>query len=294
MIDKRLYSIFQKSSKTFFYSSLFFPTLTRRDVFALYGFVRKADNFVDSIPQDSNGFYSFKEKYYNALNGQISEDIIIDSFVDLLIRKDINPKLVDAFLNSMEMDMTKNSYYTLTETLNYIYGSAEVIGLMMVKILELDSKTIKYARYLGRSMQYINIIRDIAEDLNYKRSYFPLEEIEKYGLISLEYKHTKNKPENFKTFIKQQIKHYYNWQLNAEEGFKYLPKRYLIPIKTASEMYKWTAEQILKEPFVVYKQKVKPMITKILTKTIQNIIDPNKSSFTNLYYSLKKPILEKC
>ena len=294
MIDKRLYSIFQKGSKTFFYSSLFFPTITRRDVFTLYGFFRIADNFVDSIPQDINGFYSFKKKYYKSFNGQISGDIVIDSFVDLLIRKDINPKWVDAFLNSMEMDLTNNSYYTLDETLEYIYGSAEVIGLMMAKILGLNTNTSKYARYLGRSMQYINIIRDIAEDLNYKRSYFPLEEIEKYGLINLEYKHTKNNSENFKNFIKQQIKHYYNWQLQAEEGFKYLPKRYLIPVKTASEMYKWTAEQILKEPFLVYRQKVKPLITRILTKTIENIIDPHKSSFTNLPCLLKKPISEKC
>ena len=294
MIDKRLYSIFQKGSKTYFYSSLFFPTIIRKDVFVLYGFFRKADDFVDSIPQDINGFYNFKEKYYKSLKGYKTRDIVIDSFVHLLKEKEFDPQWVDSFFKSMEMDLTKKTYQTIDETLEYIYGAAEVIGLMMVKILGLDNNTYEYAKYLGRSMQYINFIRDIAEDLICKRIYFPLEEIEKYGLKSLEYDYTKNNIENFTDFIIEQIRHYCDWQFIAEKGFKYIPKRYLIPVKTASEMYKWTAGQILKEPFVVYSYKVKPFLTHILTKTIQNIIDPHKTSFNIFPCILTKPILERC
>ena len=102
MINKTIYSIFQLGSKTYFYSSLFFPTNLRKDVFTLYGFVRKADNYVDSIPQDINGFYEFKEKYYNAINGNKTNDIVIDSFVKLAIKKHFNPEWTEAFLNSME------------------------------------------------------------------------------------------------------------------------------------------------------------------------------------------------
>ena len=118
--------------------------------------------------------------------------------------------------------------------------------------------------------------------------------VEKYGLKSLEYDHTKNNSENFTDFIIEQIRHYCDWQFIAEKGFKYIPKRYLIPVKTASEMYKWTAGQILKEPFVVYSYKVKPFLTHILTKTIQNIIDPHKTSFNIFPCILTKPILERC
>jgi len=64
MINKTLFSIFKEGSKTYFYSSVFFPTYTKKDVFSLYGFVRKADNFVDSIPQNINGFYEFKNMIY--------------------------------------------------------------------------------------------------------------------------------------------------------------------------------------------------------------------------------------
>ena len=137
MIDRTLFSIFKQGSKTYFYSSLFFPSYIKEEVFSLYAFVRKADNYVDSIPQDIQSFYDFKEKYYSAINGTKTYDIVIDSFVNLMEKKEIDYTWVNAFLESMEMDITKNTYENIDETLHYIYGSAEIIGLMMAKIMNL-------------------------------------------------------------------------------------------------------------------------------------------------------------
>ena len=106
----------------------------------------------------------FKDGYYNALLGKCTSDIIINSFFELLHRKSFQSSWVDAFFKSMEMDLIKKRYETIEETLSYIYGSAEVIGLMMAKILDLDPQSYPFARYLGRAMQYINFIRDIDED----------------------------------------------------------------------------------------------------------------------------------
>ena len=69
--------------------------------------------------------------------------------------------------------------------------------------------------------------------------------------------------EGFQRFVQAQIRRYEHWQIEAEKGFRYIPHRYLIPIKTASEMYKWTAQKIEKNPFIVYKMKVKPSKTRI-------------------------------
>ncbi len=99
MINKTLFSIFKQGSKTYFYSSLFFPSYMKKDVFSLYGFVRKADNYVDSIPQNVNGFYEFKEKYFRALNGKKTDDIVIDSFVKLAEKRILNPNGQSHFLN---------------------------------------------------------------------------------------------------------------------------------------------------------------------------------------------------
>jgi len=281
MINKKLFSIFKEGSKTYFYSSLFFPTYTKKDVFSLYGFVRKADNYVDSIPQDINGFYEFKKKFNKGINGQKTGDIVIDSFVELAIRKDFDKKWVDAFLNSMEMDLYKTKYNNLNETIEYIYGSAEVIGLMMAKIINLPKESYHCARSLGRAMQYINFIRDISEDNKLGRIYFPYTDLDKYGITNLEYENVKRKPDEFLLFIKDQISRYCDWQSKAEEGYKFIPKRYLISIKTASEMYNWTAEQINKNPFIVYNEKVKPRIFNILSTTIMNIIDPKSPKRKN-------------
>jgi len=280
MINRTFYSIFQQGSRTYFYSSLFFPTRIKKDVFELYGFVRKADNYVDSIPQDVKGFKSFKETYYEGLKGNETGDIVIDSFIKLQKEKGFEQKWIDSFLSSMEMDLYKKNYHSLNETIDYIYGSAEVIGLMMSKILKLPSESFPYAQYLGRAMQYINFIRDISEDNMLGRSYLPSAEMHKFGLENLDYEYTQKHPEQFKDFIRTQIQRYCNWQYLAEQGYHYIPKRYLISIKTASEMYHWTAEQIYKNPFIVYEWKVKPWITKIITTTLINFIDPKNTNRT--------------
>lgn len=266
MVDRTLYSIFKEGSKTYFYSSLFFPMDVRGDVFKLYAFVRKADNFVDILPQQKEGFYRFWEDYQDALTGNVCGDVVIDSFVRMMKQRRFNEKWITAFFKSMEMDLHKNIYQTIDETIQYMHGSAEVIGLMMARIMGLPERSYECARYLGRAMQYINFIRDICEDLALGRQYLPRRELNKCGLESLEQKHIIENERRFTQFIHGQIAHYESWQKIAEKGFPYIPRRYFIPIKTASDMYKWTAEQIKKDPKIVYERKVKPSISYIVSR----------------------------
>ena len=275
MINKTIFSIFQQGSKTMFYSSIFLPKKIRKDVFALYGFVRTADDLVDTPYQDKADFYKFKEKYKQAQSGNTTGDIVIDSFAELEKRKNFDPKWTEAFLGSMEMDLTKKTYDTVEDVLEYVYGAAEVMGLYMVNILGLNKKSYLFSRYLGRALQCINAIRDIAEDHEFGRSYLPISDLEQYGLESLEYNYTRQHPKQFSEFMKAQISRYCHWQEIAEKGYEYVPKRYLIAIKTVSDMYNWTAEQILKNPFIVYEEKVKPIIFRIITTVLGNTINPN-------------------
>jgi phytoene synthase len=282
-IDKTFFSIFRKGSRTYFYSSLFFPMHIREEVFILYGFVRKTDNFVDVIPQNRDGFYDFKEKYYQAKQGKPAGDIVIDSFVSLAKRKGFQDEWVDAFLHSMELDLNKSRYETIEEVLEYIYGSAEVIGLMMAKIIGLPEESFEHAKYLGRAMQYINFIRDIAEDLELGRTYFPQTDLQKHGLVDLTSESVKEHPDDFARFIQTQLDRYCRWQKQAEEGYHFIPKRYLISIKTASEMYHWTAEQIEKHPFIIYEMKVKPMISQIILTVFSNLINTIGTKFSTSF-----------
>jgi len=136
--------------------------------------------------------------------------------------------------------------------------------------MELDSGSLPFARRLGRSMQYINFIRDIAEDNRLGRTYFPQDEMREFGLRSLNERDVVCEREGFKSFIQTQIRRYWDWQIEAEQGFRYLPRRFLIPIMTASDMYKWTALRIEKNPLIVYKMKVKPSKMKIFGSAFLN------------------------
>ena len=272
MVDRTLYSIFKEGSKTYFYSSLFFPMDIRSDVFVLYAFVRKADNFVDTIPQRKNEFYAFWEKYEKAFAGRLSEDIVIDSFVALMHRKKFDPKWVQAFFRAMDMDLKKQKYKNIEETKEYMYGSAEVVGLMMASIMELPRQSFECARYLGRAMQYINFIRDIREDLSLGRQYLPQSDLDNCKLDSLEHEYIRTRENEFNEFIRIQITRYEEWQRAAEQGFPYIPKRFFIPIKTASDMYNWTAVQIKKAPITVYSRKVKPSMPFIISRFVYSTL----------------------
>ncbi|WP_455382023.1 phytoene/squalene synthase family protein [Salinispira pacifica] len=260
---------FKAGSRTYYSSSVFFPEAVRTDVHILYGFVRVADNFVDAVPQDAAGFHDFCARYRRALSGSPTGDLIIDSFVDLLHRKNFDPQWVDAFLHSMELDLTKRTYDSLQETLEYIYGSAEVIGLFMARLLSLPEESHYAARMLGRSMQYINFIRDIREDITLGRRYLPLTGT---ALGSLDAASAAADPWEFSRFIRREVDLYRSWQREAEQGYRFIPRRYLVPIKTASDMYGWTARRIERNPFIVFEKKVKPARYRILLAALGNSV----------------------
>lgn len=256
--------IFRKGSKTYYFSSRFFPKKVREDVYILYGFVRVADNYVDSIPQNAKAFYDFRKTYEQALStGELSGNYIIDSFIDLQKRKRFDVKWTEAFLNSMQHDLVKSTCDTIEETLTYIYGSAEVIGLYMSRIMDLEEEALPYARMLGRAMQYINFIRDIQEDTTLKRRYLPLTNTSLTDLT--EETVLKNKDE-FIFFMRKEINRYMLWQKEASKGYKYIPRKYRISIMAAADMYCWTAKTIARDPLIVFEKRVKPSKTRIIRR----------------------------
>jgi phytoene synthase len=268
--------VFKAGSTTYFNSSLFFPPAMRAEVFALYGFVRVADNLVDAIPQDAAGFARFGARYRAALAGTPAADPIIDDFVALARRLEFDPAWTDAFLASMEADLTKRLYHTEEEALEYIYGSAEVIGLFMAKIMRLPEEAHHAARMLGRAMQFINFIRDVAEDTGLGRRYLPLERdgqpllegVPNDWLPDLGW--ARAKPAKWTAFVQGHLARYAGWQAEAEAGYRYLPRRARLAVRTAGDMYNWTARQIAQNPFVVFQRKVKPKRARIVLQALWN------------------------
>lgn len=264
--------IFKQGSTTYHTSSLFFPKKEREAVFTLYAFVRTVDDFVDMVPQDRQGFYDFKNAYTQSLAGKASDNEVIEAFIQLQRKYGFEQSWIDAFFASMEADITTPEYKTLNDTLSYIYGSAEVIGLMMARILNLPLESYPFAQMLGRAMQYINFLRDIKEDLELGRTYFPQEDFAQYSLPDLTQTTTQQHSSAFSAFMKKQSARYKEWQQEAEKGFDYIPQRFRIPIATASRMYLWTAQEIEKNPYRVYTEKIKPSRLRIITTLLTSLI----------------------
>ncbi len=149
-------------------------------VYAIYGYVRFADEIVDSF----HGFpkekllSEFREQTYAAISGKISLNPILNSFQDVVHTYGIEQSLIDTFLDSMEMDLHQR-FYSRSLYERYILGSAEVVGLMCLKVFTEGNKelyeSLKYpAMKLGAAFQKVNFLRDIKSDSqDLGRLYFP-------------------------------------------------------------------------------------------------------------------------
>ena len=153
----------------------------RKPICAIYGMVRLADEIVDTFHAFDKKVLlkKFREDTFAAINDGISLNPILQSFQQTVKKYNIAPDLIEAFFQSMEKDLDKNVYIHDSDFKEYIYGSAEVVGLMCLYVFCEGNKAIfdalkEYARALGSAFQKINFLRDLqsdVEDLN--RSYFP-------------------------------------------------------------------------------------------------------------------------
>ncbi len=159
----------------------------RQDIYNIYGFVRFADEIVDTF-HDYNKemlFDMFEKDLANALENKISLNPVLNSFQHTVHKYDIPETMIAAFMKSMKLDLHKTCYKSFDEYNEYIYGSADVVGLMCLKVfVNGDSKKFNdlehSAMRLGSAFQKVNFLRDLKadyEDLN--RSYFPNADLSK-------------------------------------------------------------------------------------------------------------------
>ena len=163
--------------------SLGIKTLNKKyheSIYAIYGFVRYADEIVDTFHDHDKAelLARFKKDTYVAIEEGISLNPVLHSFQIVVNKFNIDHDLIEAFLLSMEMDLSKTDYED-PDYEKYIYGSAEVVGLMCLKVFcEGDEdhyqSLLKPARHLGSAFQKVNFLRDIKSDYDDRgRVYFP-------------------------------------------------------------------------------------------------------------------------
>jgi phytoene/squalene synthetase len=226
----------------------------RNHIYSIYGFVRYADEIVDTfLYYDRNTLLGeFKQDTYKAIERGISLNPILDSFQHTVNECNIEHSLIDAFLDSMEMDLHFADYDS-QQLAKYIYGSAEVVGLMCLKVFYADNEKmyneLKYpAQKLGEAFQKVNFLRDAHDDFENKgRIYFK----------NIDFNH-------FTRMAKKQIEA--DIQFDFDEAFKgivrlkpqvrlgvYLAYRYYLSL--FEKIKRAQPEAILKERFRVSNQR---------------------------------------
>lgn len=167
-------------STSFSIGILFLNKRLRNPIYSIYGFVRLADEIVDSFHDYDKKqlFTSLREEFYLAIDRKISINPIINSFQEVFHQYQISYEMLDSFLDSMEMDLEKKEFSS-EEYRRYIFGSAEAVGLMCLKVftennLQLFNELQPYAQKLGSAFQKVNFLRDVrADNQDLGRTYFP-------------------------------------------------------------------------------------------------------------------------
>jgi len=185
LFDKASYNcsklITNEYSTSFSLAVKMLSPLIRADIYNIYGFVRFADEIVDSFHDYDKKYLldKFVEDYYSGLEHGISLNPILNSFILTVKKYNIPDDLVRAFLKSMREDLQKMEYKTIEEYNEYIYGSADVVGLMCLKVFvngneNLYNELKEPAMRLGSAFQKVNFLRDLKNDYEIlNRTYFP-------------------------------------------------------------------------------------------------------------------------
>ena len=173
--------VIKRYSTSFYFSSSLLSKTIRQDIFNIYGFVRLADEIVDTFHEypKQELLEDFEKELWRSVDNKISLNPILNSFQYTVNKYSIPKDLINSFLDSMKMDLEKKEYNSVEEYKKYIYGSADVVGLMCLKVFVKGSESSfselsPFAISLGSAFQKVNFLRDLKDDSNVlNRVYFP-------------------------------------------------------------------------------------------------------------------------
>jgi phytoene synthase len=257
---KRLNSL---HGKTYYLATLLLPKSKRPFVHALYGFARYADEIVDDLastlsPQEKADVLStWSSKVLTGLENGTSDDAVGRALVDTARRYKIPQQHFVDFLHSMKMDLTITEYQTYEDLMEYVYGSAAVIGLEMVPILGYtDKAAFESAKKLGVAFQLANFIRDVGEDLERGRIYLPLDELATFGVTREILERRTLTPEIIEA-LKFQIARVRKLQQEAAAGIELLDKTSRPCIRAASELYCGIVDEVEAIGYDIFNKRAK-------------------------------------
>ena len=253
-------------SNSFYLSTLLLDKRVKTAIHGIYGFVRFADEIVDTFHSYDKEYLlnKFETDMHESIENKISLNPVLNSFQWAVNEYGIPMAYIDAFMNSMRMDLTKKEYLTNAETSDYIYGSANVVGLMCLKVFckentKLFGELVHSAEMLGSAFQKVNFLRDLQADIELlERSYFPQFDKNKFD-------------ENLKLQLIAEIEQEFDIAL---EGIKRLPGRSQLAVYTAYNYYRKLLIKIKhSEASAILKERIRISNVRKLSIMAQSAIE---------------------
>jgi phytoene synthase len=225
--------------RTYYAATFALPRVKRHHVHALYGFCRYADDIVDDLgpaPVEvrEKALAAFGDRFFADLAAGDSDDTVLKAVVHTVKAFDIDPDCFRRFLRSMTMDLSVTTYETFADLLDYMDGSAAVVGEMMLPILEPSSPAATpHARDLGIAFQLTNFLRDVAEDLDRGRVYLPQEDLLRFDADPERRRVTPA----WRALMCYEIARTRTYYASADRGIAYLPPTSARCIRAARRLY---------------------------------------------------------
>ncbi len=246
---------------TYYWSTYLLPRSQRPHIHAIYGFCRYADDIVDDLgstrsPEERRqALAEFGDRFFADLARGTSDHPVLEAVIDTVQVYDIDTTCFRRFLRSMDMDFTRPTYETFDDLLEYMDGSAAVIGEMVLPIISPRPTTelVRRANDLGIAFQLSNFLRDAGEDLQRDRIYIPQEDIRRFGASPLDRKVTPA----WVDLMKFQIERTRRYYESADTGIPHLPPQSARCIRGARVLYSAILDRIEAAKYDVFTKRVR-------------------------------------
>ncbi|MDW8107326.1 MAG: phytoene/squalene synthase family protein [Armatimonadota bacterium] len=273
---------------SYYFATRFFPPEVRRAVYALYGFVRYPDQWVDCPSTGTTAFLpsaadavggdadatstpvalqaeaaqrirqlldAYERDFIRAVCGERVDLPPLRAFADVVRRYKIPLRYPLEFLDAMRMDLEHKRYTTFEELQTYTWGSASVVGVMMCYILgETSPRALEHAATMGLAMQMTNFLRDVGEDWQRGRVYLPQEELARFGISEAQIANG-IVDDRWRKLMRFQIARCRELYAQAEQGICLLPQEVQYPVLLGSRLYARILDAIERNGYDVFRKR---------------------------------------
>ena len=237
---------FSEQSSTLSEASNSLPKDKQQEVAAIYTFLKSLDASVSNHKRKE--FFAFAQHWQDSWNGEVVDDAVTETFMELSYKYQFERKWIESYFASKKFDLEKKQCTTIADTIWYMYGSAEVIGLMFCRIANLPEEAEKYAALMGRAVQFVNFLRNWKLHVKQGKHYIPA--------LPADPKTNKER-ERFTEETRKQLKKFYSWLHEAKKGFPLIPYKLRVSVMTMADSYSWIAKQIERDPLRVFQERIR-------------------------------------